>query len=614
MSDFAVSNVYRYDGSLASLNLGGLLDANLLNFGTEQSGVFSDDDGRLDSSDDGTTNFAFDGTGTSGPITYLGSGEIYTLGLLGIRVDPRPVAAFQVDGEIYLYAPEGLPLLSAVTFGLDIDPNAPFILPSDGKVDGLETGETMTLGYTDLQGDQITLSDDTIYGNSGDDTIDASGGDDYIDGGEGADVIAGGTGDDTVHGGEGNDIWRAGASSSGSDEVYLEGGDDYAEVGYFTSGTPDTLDGGDGQDTVAFDSPATDGFDLGITLNDDGTSTTINFGSVVTNFEHVRGNSGENAITGNSSNNELSGLGGDDTLEGRDGDDTLLGGDGDDILVGGQGSDSMSGGDGNDTFFVTNGSDGDGDSISGGNGPDDTGDHDVLDLSGSGSRTIDATQDTNDSGALTGTVTFENGETLHFSGIEEIICFTPGTTILTPSGEIPVQDLKVGDKVVTRDNGLQAIRWVGKKKLVGHDLISRPKLRPIMIRAGALGHDLPKHDMMVSPNHRMLLVSQQAQLLFGASEVLVAAKHLVGADGVQQVDTVGVEYVHFLCDNHEVVLANGSWSESFQPGTYSMGSIDCDQREEIYELFPELRKRSVVESYAAARLTLKRHEAFLLTR
>ncbi len=70
-------------------------------------------------------------------------------------------------------------------------------------------------------------------------------------------------------------------------------------------------------------------------------------------------------------------------------------------------------------------------------------------------------------------------------------------------------------------------------------------------------------------------------------------------DGVQQVDTVGVEYVHFLCDNHEVVLANGAWSESFQPGEYSMGSIDRAQRDEIYDLFPELRNREALDDFTA---------------
>ena len=133
-----------------------------------------------------------------------------------------------------------------------------------------------------------------------------------------------------------------------------------------------------------------------------------------------------------------------------------------------------------------------------------------------------------------------------------------------------------------------------------------------MIRKGSLGPNLPDRDMMVSPNHRMLLVSHQSQLLFEESEVLVAAKHLTHMGGVHQVEVGAVDYVHFLCDNHEVVLANGTWSESFQPGEYSMGSIGEAQRSEIYELFPELQNGEGLADYTSARLTLKAHEARLL--
>ncbi len=194
--------------------------------------------------------------------------------------------------------------------------------------------------------------------------------------------------------------------------------------------------------------------------------------------------------------------------------------------------------------------------------------------------------------AENGTITFldadgeETGVTT-FVNIENIIdvvtpfCFTAGTRILTPMGEIAVENLKEGDKVVTRDNGLQEIRWAGSKHLSGRDLMARPQLRPILIRQGALGPSQPERDMMVSPSHRMLLVSQQAELLFDESEVLVAAKHLTHLDGVTQIDTVGVDYIHIMCDNHEVVLADGAWSESFQPGEFSLNSIESAQRKNL---------------------------------
>ncbi len=103
---------------------------------------------------------------------------------------------------------------------------------------------------------------------------------------------------------------------------------------------------------------------------------------------------------------------------------------GDDVITGGAGADVMFGQDGDDTFIVDNAADGDGDVIDGGNGPDDTTDDDTLDLRGAGPVTIVDGVDPNDAGARAGTVTFENGETLEFSGIE---------TILTdPDNEPPV--------------------------------------------------------------------------------------------------------------------------------------------------------------------------------
>lgn len=124
-----VTNVYEYDGSLASVLAGGLLNVSLLNTGSGPlSGAFVDDDAQLSQADDGTTTFALTG-GTAQPINYIGSGTIGTVGVLGITLFPRPVAVFEAGGQIYFYAPEGLPPLSGLSFSLSINPNAPFDLP-----------------------------------------------------------------------------------------------------------------------------------------------------------------------------------------------------------------------------------------------------------------------------------------------------------------------------------------------------------------------------------------------------------------------------------------------------------------------------------------------------
>ena len=176
-----------------------------------------------------------------------------------------------------------------------------------------------------------------------------------------------------------------------------------------------------------------------------------------------------------------------------------------------------------------------------------------------------------------------------------------------------MEDLRVGDRVFTRDNGAQKIRWIGRKKIsLGAGTLSQ-KLQPILIRSGALGHGLPDHDTLVSPNHRMLLTSKRAQLYFGEAEILVAAKHLVGTPGFEHWITAEIEYVHFLCDHHEIVLSNGAWSETFQPGDFSLAGLGDSQRTEIYQLFPELENQpQKSQGYAAARRSLKHHEAQLL--
>jgi hypothetical protein len=133
-----------------------------------------------------------------------------------------------------------------------------------------------------------------------------------------------------------------------------------------------------------------------------------------------------------------------------------------------------------------------------------------------------------------------------------------------------------------------------------------------MIKAGSLGQGLPERDMLVSPNHRVLVSNDRTALYFEEREVLVAAKHLVNNSSIQALDTTGTTYIHFMFDQHEVVLSNGSWTESFQPGDYTLKGMGNAQRNEIFELFPELQSDQGLQDYTAARKTLKRHEAKIL--
>jgi hypothetical protein len=136
-------------------------------------------------------------------------------------------------------------------------------------------------------------------------------------------------------------------------------------------------------------------------------------------------------------------------------------------------------------------------------------------------------------------------------------CYTPGALILTPGGERPVETLRAGDLVLTRDRGAQRVIWAGAETVAGTDAFA-----PILIRAGAMGN---RRDLLVSPQHRMLVRGWRAELYAGLAEVLVAAIHLVNGRTVARAPRAAVTYVHFMLERHEIVFAEGAETESLDP-------------------------------------------------
>ena len=190
-------------------------------------------------------------------------------------------------------------------------------------------------------------------------------------------------------------------------------------------------------------------------------------------------------------------------------------------------------------------------------------------------------------------------------------CFTSGTRMVTSRGEVLIDDLKVGDSLITRDNGFQQIAWIGRNDLTTSDTQTDAKLRPIRIAAGSLGKNYPRQDLIVSPNHRVLFVEPDADLIFGSQEILVAAKFLTDRPGVEVLPPAPVSYFHILFERHEVVLSNETWTESFLPGPQAMMGFGAEQCDEIYSLFPELKTDTQVTSFDAARRILTRKEALV---
>lgn len=166
------------------------------------------------------------------------------------------------------------------------------------------------------------------------------------------------------------------------------------------------------------------------------------------------------------------------------------------------------------------------------------------------------------------------------------VCFVAGTLISTDSGDMRVENLCVGDSIATLGNGVQTISWVGRRKIADNH---NPAHTPIRIKANALSEGLPKRDLLVSPQHRILVGGWRAEIMFGAPEVLIAAKHLVNDTDIRvATDLEEFEYYHIMFDAHQTVFSEGLPTESFHPGDMAMKSLSEASRTEILELFPEL--------------------------
>ena len=460
------------------------------------------------------------------------------------------------DGsEVRLYTVEVGGVWVGTLADKQMTPGVTYELVSASNTDGVSYSTLVSQTYESSQFNTMVGSNtygDTLYGGIGNDTIIAQGGDDTIDGGSGDDTIYYGAGNDLVYGGDGNDVIDdvGGTQLSGADTVYGGAGNDTAWLGL----DGDTFYGGTGNDTVYGES-------------------------------------------------------GNDTLYGEVGDDWLQGDDGDDILAGGDGNDVLFGGTGNDVFVVSSGLDYIGDFDLGDSNFDGR-TNDQLDVSnltnGNGDpiRTVDVT--VIDDGSGNAKLIFPNGEQLILTGIAPslvdtgpelfkigIPCFTAGTMILTPKGEVPVENLRVGDIVVTRDNGPQPIVWCGARHLSSDELDASPDLRPIRLDASILGGD---RGLLVSPQHGVFTKTEER----GGSDALVRAKHLARLKGGKVRVAQGVKkvtYVHLMFEKHQIIYGNGIASESFYPGPWGLTALERESVFEVLRLFPELGRLGAETGY-----------------
>lgn len=179
------------------------------------------------------------------------------------------------------------------------------------------------------------------------------------------------------------------------------------------------------------------------------------------------------------------------------------------------------------------------------------------------------------------------------------VSFTAGTHITLATGlQCPVEKLRVGDKVLTRDSGAQPIRWIGRQTTRATGAFA-----PIRIAEGVLNN---AHDLIVSPNHRLFIYQRTDALALGRAEALVRAADLVNGTDVVQMPGGFVEYYQILFDNHEIIYAEGIAAESLLVDTRSETAVPPEVRRRLRDhakrphLSYEVPSDRLSESAAAA--------------
>ncbi|MGD0434161.1 MAG: Hint domain-containing protein, partial [Acetobacteraceae bacterium] len=139
---------------------------------------------------------------------------------------------------------------------------------------------------------------------------------------------------------------------------------------------------------------------------------------------------------------------------------------------------------------------------------------------------------------------------------EPPICYLAGTHILTPTGEVLVEDLKIGDLVVTRYGGIQPVKWIGRQSYDSRFIRHNRAHIPVCIQAGALADHMPARDLSISPGHSMLV-----------GDKLLLARSLVNGISITQDNCPPeVHYFQIELESHDCVIAEGAWSETFADG------------------------------------------------
>lgn len=184
--------------------------------------------------------------------------------------------------------------------------------------------------------------------------------------------------------------------------------------------------------------------------------------------------------------------------------------------------------------------------------------------------------------------------------------FTAGTMITLASGaQKAVEDLAIGDRVLTRDDGPQPIQWIGH-----HTARATGRFAPIRIAEGTLNN---ARDLYVSPDHRLFIYQRLDKIGAGRSEILVRARHLVNGSTVTVAPGGFVDYYQMLFDAHQIIYAEGIAAESMLVNTRTQAALPEELLDSLSNLVPG-HKRSDISDLEIGESLLSHPDAAALLR
>jgi hypothetical protein len=183
--------------------------------------------------------------------------------------------------------------------------------------------------------------------------------------------------------------------------------------------------------------------------------------------------------------------------------------------------------------------------------------------------------------------------------------FGPGTLIITDQGEVPVEWLAAGDRVLTRDDGHQPLVRVERRRLAPAHFRQHPEDCPVRVPAGMLAPCAPERDLQVSGHHRVLVRAMNARHSSGQTELLAPAHAWADLGLAENVVPQEIyTFTHLFCDAHQIIHAQGTWVQSSSPMQSSRSAVG-----DAVLLCTRPRRSSGAEPMEPARPCLERHEA-----